>query len=101
MEQLINVSKKCDKNICLNENVFFNDLCSLMRNVEFAKFYDSYFNDYSDIECMIFYMKLYSTIEYEYKERFNLSIDDETMKLMLHKIMSNGETRKFAFEIFC
>ena len=49
---------------------------------------------------LIFYMKLYSTIEYEYKSRFKSQIDDEKMTLMMHKIMTNGRTRKFAFDLF-
>jgi hypothetical protein len=84
----------------LNENTFFNELCSLMKNVEFAKFYDSHFNDWTDIECMIFYMKLYSTIDHEYKERFKKDITDETMTYMLHKIMTNSKSRAFAFYLF-
>lgn len=84
----------------LKSNAFFSDLCSLMKNVEFVKFYDTYFNDWSDIECMIFYMKLHSTIDNEYKKRFETKISDETMTYMLHKVMTNGESRKFAFELF-
>jgi hypothetical protein len=99
MDQIIQFSKENKKNILL-ENEFFRDLCSLMKNVEFAKFYDTYFKDWTDIQCMIFYMKLYSTIEYEYRRRFNNEIDDNTMALMIHKIMKNGSTRKVAFELF-
>ncbi len=50
----------------LKENHFFKEFISLMNNTEFKQFYDTYFNDWSDIQTMIFYMKLHSTIEYEY-----------------------------------
>jgi hypothetical protein len=101
MNQLIQFNDKNRKGgKILSENIFFKDLCNLMKNVEFVKFYDNYFKDWSDIQCMIFYMKLYSTIEYEYKLRFNSEINDETMTLMMHKIMTNGQTRKFAFDVF-
>lgn len=101
MDQLIKFStEECKGAEILSRNSFFRDLCSLMKNVEFAKFYDNYFKDWSDIQCMIFYMKLYSTIEYEYKSRFNDDINDEAMTYMMHKIMSEGKTRKIAFELF-
>ena len=101
MDQLVEFSdiENTGRNI-LNENKFFSDLCSLMKNVEFVKFYDNYFKDWSDIECMMFYMKLYSTIAYEYKSRYNKDITDETMTYMLHNIMKNGKSRKLAFDIF-
>ena len=84
----------------LKHNAFFSDLCNLMKNVEFVKFYDTYFHDWSDIECMIFYMKLYSTIDNEYKNRFNSKISDASMTFMLHKVMSNSKSRAFAFDLF-
>lgn len=99
MKKIIEFSKPKNKKV-LENNRFFSDLCSLMKNVEFAEFYKTHFNDWTDIECMIFYMKLYSTISYEYEKRFNEEIDDSTMTFMLHKIMSNGVSRKFAFDTF-
>ena len=71
----------------LNENKFFGDLCSLMKNVEFIKFYNTYLQEWSDIQCMIFYMKLYSTIEYEYNMRFSHKITDEIMTYMIKKFV--------------
>lgn len=84
----------------LGSNDFFKNLCSIMRNKEFKQFYDEYFHSWNDIECMIFYMKLYKTIEYEYKERYKCNISDELMTFMLHQIMSNAETRKTALSLF-
>ena len=84
----------------LSQNTFFQDLCSLMKNTEFKSFYAKYFNEWSEIECMIFYMKLYSTIEYEYKLRCNNDISDELMTYMLHKIMTTSKIRAIAFDLF-
>lgn len=95
------VSKEISKGAeLLKSNPFFSDLCSLMKNVEFSKFYDTYFNDWSDIECMVFYMKLYNTIDFEYEKRFNEKISDEAITFMLHKVMTNKDTRIFAFDLF-
>ena len=84
----------------LKQNKFFSDLCNLMKNVEFIEFYDEYFKDWSNIQCMIFYMKLYSTIEYEYSIRYDELITDNTMTYMLKQIMSNKKTRRYAFDLF-
>lgn len=87
------------KNI-LKENIFFKDFTSLMRNQEFKKFYNEYFNDWSDIQTMIFYMKLYSIIEDLYFKRYNSNISDELMTYTLHKIITTKETRQLSMKLF-
>jgi hypothetical protein len=84
----------------LNKNDFFKKLMNLMNSGEFKDFYDSYFNDWSDIETIIFYIKLYKTIAYEYNNRFNEEINDEIMSYMLYNVMLNEQTRKLALEKF-
>ena len=42
---------------------FIGDLVKLMRNPEFKDFYDRYFRDWNDIQSMVFFMKLYSSVE--------------------------------------
>tara|TARA_B100001094_G_C17627298_1_gene528775 strand:+ start:22 stop:396 length:375 start_codon:yes stop_codon:yes gene_type:complete len=81
-------------------NNFFSDLCRLMKNNEFKIFYNQYFKNWSDIQCMIFYMKLYSTIQYEYKIRFNMEITDNVMCFAMHNVMKNTKTRKIAMKLF-
>ena len=97
-ESLVEIERKGGK--ILSENKFFSDLCSLMKNVEFLKFYDEYLKDWSDIQCMIFYMKLYTTIDYEYTSRFNSKISDEVMTYTIKQIMENRDTRRYAFDLF-
>ena len=84
----------------LKENPFFFDLVKIMKNTEFKTFYDEYFKTWSDIQCMIFYMKLYSTIEYEYKERYHHDIPAEVMVYALHNIMIHKDTRQYAMKLF-
>ena len=84
----------------LKENKFFSDFISLMNNSEFKHFYDTYFKDWTDIQTMIFYMKLYSTIEYEYFSRHNCKISDELMTESLYNIISNTQTRQVAMQLF-
>jgi len=73
------------KNI-IYKNDFFKKLLNLMNSDEFTDFYSSYFHDWSDIETIIFYIKLYKTIEYEYSIRFNASISDEIMAYTLYNV---------------
>ena len=81
-------------------NTFFRDLCAIMKNKEFKQFYNEYFQSWNDVECMIFYMKLYSTIEYEFEQRYHTAIGDDLMTYTLHEIMSTPELRKTAFALF-
>lgn len=84
----------------LSSNPFFKDLVAVMNNTEFKHFYDEYFRDWSDIQTMIFYMKIYKTIEFEYNNRYNSQISDEMMVYTLHKIMITNESRKIAMQLF-
>ena len=83
-----------------NQNPFFGDLVSIMKNKEFRELYETYFTDWNEIQSMVFFMKLYSTIEYEYQERFNQTISETDMKNMLQNVMTNNVTRKYALELF-
>ena len=84
----------------LKENKFFSNLTEIMKNSMFRNFYNEYFKEWSDIQVMIFYMKLYSVIEAEYYNRFSDNITDETMAWTLYKIMENTNTRKTALQLF-
>ena len=84
----------------LETNKFFNDLDDLMQNTTFRNFYNEYFKDWSDIQVMIFYMKLYAAIEAEYKNRSGEQISRGAIVFVMHKIMSNTDTRKAALSMF-
>ena len=58
--------------ICLGEkkienNDFFQDLCVLMENEEFKRFFDKHMNNWIDIKCSVTYMHLYN----QFKSRYN------------------------------
>ena len=100
-----NTVKKYEKNEeniknILKKNKFFKYFKSLMRNVEFRDFYQNYFKDWSDIQTMIFYMKIYSTVEEIYYTKYKQNISDELMTYVLHQIITTTETRKVAVELF-
>ena len=82
------------------QNPFFGKLVALMNNTEFRDFYNSYFTDWNEIQSMVFFMKLYSTIEYEYQDRFNQPISEKEMTNMLTQVMQHGDTRRYALDLF-
>lgn len=82
------------------QNPFFGKLVALMNNPEFREFYNSYFTDWNEIQSMVFFMKLYSTIEYEYQDRFNQRISEKEMTNMLTQVMHHGDTRRYALDLF-
>ena len=84
----------------LTTNPFFKDLIGIMKNTEFKNFYYKYFKDWTDIQTMIFYMKLYTTIEYEYNSRFSNQINDNLMTYTLHNVMTNTNMRRMAMSLF-
>ena len=84
----------------LKKNKFFKDFTGLMRNTEFRNFYHNYFSDWTDIQTMIFYMKIYTTIEDMYFNKYKKCMNDELMTYTLHKIITTKETRKVAVELF-
>tara|TARA_B100001175_G_C19294428_1_gene535111 strand:- start:297 stop:722 length:426 start_codon:yes stop_codon:yes gene_type:complete len=84
----------------LKKNEFFDKLIKLMNSNEFIDFYDSYFKDWSDIQTIVFYIKLYKTIEYEYRRRFDSDIPPGIMTYTLYNIINTKELRKIALEKF-
>jgi hypothetical protein len=93
-------TKKKGNEIIKEGNPFFNDLINLMNNYEFKNFYNKYFTDWNEIQSMVFYMKLHSTIEYEFTRQFNTQIDKSEMEIILNKVMKNNTTRKIALSLF-
>ena len=91
------------ENLKDNNNIsspFLRDLVEIMNNENFKVFYDNYMNDFSEMETIFFYMKLYETIQFEYNSRYNKKLDDGKMIKLLYNIMNDSQLRKFALELF-
>jgi hypothetical protein len=82
------------------ENDFFRSLDNTMQNEEFRIFYSKYFKDYSDIKITIFYMKLYETIQKEYKEKNGTDIESEMLVFMMKELMKDNSSRKSLLNSF-
>ena len=103
MSELVEINTiECEQKGCeiRRNNSFFKNLCSVMKDRGFKQFYDKYFQSWNDVECMVFYMKLYDTIDHEFKERYNTNISDDMMTYTLHEIMTTPQLRKTAFTLF-
>jgi hypothetical protein len=87
------------KNI-LQENDFFNNLDNIMSDINFRSFYNTYFKDFTDIKVVLLYMKLYETIQIEYKERNGVEIEKELLAYMIKELMSENDSRKNIYEAF-
>jgi hypothetical protein len=87
-------------NNILKNNVFFYDLEKIMSDNNFRTFYDKYFKDFNDIKVITLYMKLYETIQLEYKERNNCDIEKELLAYMIKQLMDDKNSRKLIFEAF-
>ena len=84
----------------LSENEFFNDLDSIMTDDKFRIFYNKYFKNFNDIKTVLLYMKLYETIQIEYREQNNCDIDNELLAYMISELMNNSDTRKMIINSF-
>ena len=84
----------------LSENEFFNDLDNIMTDDKFRTFYNKYFKNFNDIKTVLLYMKLYETIQLEYKEQNNCDIDNELLAYMISELMNNSDTRKMIINSF-
>ena len=80
----------------LHNNLFFCDLNELMQSdTKFRIFYDKYFKDSSDVQTVILYLKLYETLEIEYKQyNNNEKVDEDLLIYAIKELMSNESTRK-------
>lgn len=80
--------------VILQENNFFKELNMTMENNDFKIFYEKYFKNFSDIKTIILYMKLYETIQKEYKEKNGQDIEKEFLAYIMTELMSDEISRK-------
>lgn len=84
----------------LDENDFFKNLNNIMENTDFKLFYDKYFKDFNDIKVVILYMKLYETVQKEYKDKYNCDIESEMLIFIIKELFNENSSRKYIFESF-
>jgi predicted nucleic-acid-binding Zn-ribbon protein len=97
MNQLIeynNSLKEGEKKI--ENNDFFQDLCVLMENEEFKRFFDKHMNNWIDIKCSVTYMHLYNQFKSRYNEINDKELDNRIIVYLLSKIMKDKILRPWS-----
>ena len=82
----------------MQNNEFLKDICELMENEQFNKFFNKYMSDWLDIKCSITYMKLYDEFKKKYKKINNKELDKNIIIYLLTKIMRDKKLRPWSIK---
>ena len=93
-DNLNNAIKEGEKK--LESNEFFQDLCGLMQNEQFKRFFDKHMASWADIKCSVTYMHLYNQFKTKYKELNNQELEEELAVYLLAKIMRDKTLRPWS-----
>lgn len=77
------------------ENDYISKIWDIMSDDTFSSFFDSYLNNYSDIQVSMVFFNLYKTIKEQYLIIFKRDIIREEMVYMLRNIMRDNFMRKY------
>ena len=80
----------------LENNEFFQDLCGLMQNEQFKRFFNKHMGSWTDIKCSVTYMHLYNQFKTKYKELKNQELEEELAVYLLAKIMRDKTLRPWS-----
>jgi len=95
MDELIEYGlKEGEKKI--ENNDFFQDLCVLMENEEFKRFFDKHMNNWIDIKCSVIYMHLFNQFKSRYNEINDKELDNRIIVYLLSKIMKDKILRPWS-----
>ena len=79
----------------LNENDFFRDLCEIMEDPKFIRFFNKYFTNWTEIKSTVIFMKLHQELTSKYKEltSSNIDLDKSIISFIMWKIMRDKHLR--------
>lgn len=92
-DEMINIGK-----LKLTNNEFMKDLCDLMEDEKFLKFYKKYMMDWTSIKCTSIYMRLYSEFKTKYETISKDELDKNIIIFILSKIMTDSTLRPLSIE---
>ncbi len=92
-DEMINIGK-----IKLTNNEFMKELCDLMEDEKFLKFYKKYMMDWTSIKCTSIYMRLYSEFKTKYETISKDELDKNIIIFILSKIMTDSTLRPLSIE---
>ena len=80
----------------LENNEFFQDLCGLMENEQFKRFFDKHMGNWLDIKCSVTYMHLYKEFKERYETINDKELDNRIVVYLLSKIMRDKNLRPWS-----
>lgn len=80
------------------ENNFLSKIWDIMSDKTFSDFFDSYLNDYSDVQVAMVFFNIYKCVKQEYFAIFKKNISKEEMVFILREIMRNNFMRKYMIQ---
>ena len=81
----------------IRNNDFLQDLCKLMENKEFKKFFNKHMSNWMDIKCTVTYMKLYD--EFKKIQKINNEELDKNLAIyLICKIMKNKDMNSWSIK---
>jgi len=80
----------------LENNEFFADVCALMEDDKFKRFFDKHMSNWIDVKCSLTYMHIYNQIKMKYKELNYDTLDKHLAVYLLSKIMKNKSLRPWS-----
>ena len=80
----------------LESNEFFQDLCGLMENEQFKRFFDKHMGNWLDIKCSVTYMHLYKEFKERYEKINDKELDNRIVIYLLSKIMRDKTLRPWS-----
>ena len=80
----------------LESNEFFQDLCGLMENEQFKRFFDKHMGNWLDIKCSVTYMHLYKEFKERYEKINDRELDNRIVVYLLSKIMRDKNLRPWS-----
>ena len=80
----------------LANNDFFQDLCALMENEQFNRFFDKHMSNWTEIKCSLTYMHLYRQFKIKYEDLTDEALDKNLAVFLLSKIMCDKTLRPWS-----
>lgn len=80
------------------ENNYISKIWDIMSDKVFSEFFDSYLQNYSDVQVAMVFFNVYKCVKEQYRCIFKKDIQKEEMVFMLREIMRNDFMRKYMIQ---
>ena len=77
----------------VENNKFFKDLATIMKNKDVKMFFDKYFTDMNSIKSTVIYMKVFRLLEEKYKSLSEKELSEYVNIYLLHRAMTTDHLR--------